>query len=277
MRTPSLSPDGERVVVARTEKGNEDIWVLDGARTTRLTFDAGVDAYPVWSHDGRRVAFRSSRNGPGDLYQKLAGGAIAEEAIMTSAETRTPMGWSPDGRFLLYFNVGSNFNYDIFVQPMFGDKKPLPLLATQFREMWAALSPDGKWLAYMSDQSGRNEVYVRQFAAAGGSGKQLEGEWQISTAGGGFPVWRRDSRELYYVSLSGELMAAAITAQNATPQNGLPIRLFATRIAGAGVETGMGRQFDVAPDGRFLINVELDDPLEPIRLLMNWRPDRSSR
>jgi eukaryotic-like serine/threonine-protein kinase len=274
-RSPSLSPDGQRAVVSRTDKGNEDVWLLDGSRETRITFDGASDVFPIWSPDGRHVAFRSNRSGPGDIYQKVVSGAVGEEAVVTSDETRTPMGWSPDGRFLLYFNVGRAFNYDIFVQSIAGDKKATAVVATPFREQWGAVSPDGRWLAYMSDRSGRNEIYIRTFTAPGaaaGSTTARDEEFQISTVGGGFPVWRRDGRELYYLGLSGELMAVTIADQGATLKNGLPIRLFVTHIPGAGVETGMGRQYDVAPDGRLLINTELDDPLEPIRLLLNWKP-----
>ena len=126
-----MSPDGRRVVVDRTVQGNSDVWLLDGARTSRFTFDAAADEFPLWSPDGTRIVFRSNRTGPGDLYQKLASGAGVEERLVASDQTKIPTSWSADGRFLLYFNIlGSNVNNDLWVVPMVGDRTPSVFLKT---------------------------------------------------------------------------------------------------------------------------------------------------
>jgi hypothetical protein len=160
---------------------------------------------------------------------------------------------------------------------MAGDRTPSVFLKTPFRENWGAFSPDGRWVAYHSNESGRDEIYVRPFvppaAASTAAGAATGGQWQVSTAGGVFPVWRPDGKELYYLNPAGAMMAAAITVTGATLAPGSPVVLFPTRIFGGGVEAQLGRQYDVAPDGRFLINRVLDDSATPpITLLMNWNP-----
>jgi len=279
IRHPIVSPDGGRVIVSRIENGNADLWLLDGARMTRLTFDTGSDAYPVWSPDGRSVAFRSNRSGPGDMYRKLASGVSPEEPIATSNETRTPLDWSSDGRFLLHSSVGPQFNYDVFVTPLFGPvRTPLLLVSTPFRENWGAFSPNAQWVAYSSDQSGRFEVYVRPFPALGAAGNlaSVDAQWQISTTGGAYPVWRRDGKELYYLTFAGDLMAVSVAVVDGTFRPGVPVKLFTTRVA-SGADVGLGRMYDIAADGRFLINTELDEAIEPIRLLSNWRPSKDDQ
>ena len=160
---PRVSPDGRRVIVGRTVQGNLDLWLLDGARTSRFTFDAANDGFPVWSPDGTRIVFRSNRTKVGDLYQKLTNGAGAEELLLTSDQLKTPSDWSGDGRFLLYHLTDPQTENDLWVVPMVGDRTPWLLLKTPFRENNGALSPDGRWVVYMSDESGRVEIYVRPF------------------------------------------------------------------------------------------------------------------
>ena len=148
-------------------------------------------------------------------------------------------------------------------------------LKTSFDERYGQFSPDGRWVAYMSNESGRNEIYVRPFAAPAASGAAANpaaGQWQVSTAGGIFPRWRPDGKELYYIGPNGEMMAAPITATGTTLEPGAPVALFPTRIFGGGVDNRQGRQYDVARDGRFLINTVLDDASSPITLIQNWKP-----
>jgi hypothetical protein len=150
------------------------------------------------------------------------------------------------------------------------------VLKTPFREIWGAFSPDGRWVAYESIESGRNDIYVRQFVppgAAGTAAGAAGSQWQVSTAGGVFPVWRPDGKELYYLNPAGAMMAAPITVTGSTLEPGAPVVLFPTRIYGGGVDAALGRQYDVAPDGRFLINTVLDNAAAPITLLMNWNPE----
>jgi len=256
---PALSPDGRRVAVERTMQGNTDIWIIDGVRTTRFTFDAGVDFSPVWSPDGSRVAFQSNRKGTHDFYEKPSNGATGEELIFESGENQTVSDWSRDGRFLI-----GMINLDLWVWPLDGDRNPTVFLNTKFDERGPHFSPDGRWVSYHSNESGQYEVYVRPFPGPGG-------QWQISTAGGSTARWRHDGRELYYVSLDGNLMAVPMTTQGGTLEPGTPMELFRIRSAlGGGVVRG---QYAVAPDGRFLVNVTTGDSTSvPITLLLNWKP-----
>ena len=159
---------------------------------------------------------------------------------------------------------------------MVGALAPSVVLKTRFREIWGAFSPDGRWVAYHSNESGRPEIYVRPFippVAAGTGAGAVGRQWQVSTAGGIFPVWRPDGKELYYLNPAGAMMAAPITVTGSTIEPGAPIVLFPTRIFGGGEDSQQGRQYDVARDGRFLINTELDSADAPITLLQNWNPE----
>jgi Tol biopolymer transport system component len=210
------------------------------------------------------VVFASNRKGACDLYQKPADGSGSEELLLQSAENKRPNSWSPDGRFILYSNVQNNG--DLMVLPLTGDRKPFPFLSTAFTEMQGVFSPDGKWVAYQSNESGRNEIYVRPFPGPGG-------QWQVSTAGGASPRWRADGKELYYVAPDLKLMAVAVVTQGAaqgvTFTPGTPEALFQMHIS----RSPNRQQYDVARDGRFLINTDVTDTTtEPIHLLLNWKP-----
>jgi Tol biopolymer transport system component len=278
---PRVSPDGRRVVVNRTVQGNTDLWLLDGARTSRLTFDAAGDDWPVWSPDGTRIVFRSRRTGAGDLYQTLTNGAGGEERLVAGDQSMAPSSWSPDGRFLLYQSIDPQTDSDFWVVPMEGDPTPSVFLKTPFREVYGAFSPDGRWVAYHSNESGRTEIYVRPFvppvspnSATGTPAAAAGGQRQVSTAGGIMAVWRPDGNALYYLNPAGAMMAAPITVVGDGLEPGAPVVLFPTRIVGGGVDNQTGRQYDVAPDGRFLINTELDaaGTAAPITLIQHWNP-----
>ena len=149
-------------------------------------------------------------------------------------------------------------------------------LKTPFRETYGAFSPDGRWVAYQSNASGRTEVYVRPFVPPGTAGTaaaEAGGQWQVSTAGGITPTWRPDGKALYYLNPAGEMMTAPIAVVGATLEPGAPAVLFPTRIVGGGVDAYQGRQYDVARDGRFLINTELPGETAPITLIQHWAPD----
>jgi Tol biopolymer transport system component/tRNA A-37 threonylcarbamoyl transferase component Bud32 len=295
---PSVSPDGHRAVVSRTVQGNLDLWLLDGTRTTRFTFDAAQDQLPIWSPDGSRIVFDSNRTGHRDIYEGSSSRAGEEVLLVASPQTKVATDWSADGRFLLYMGADPQTDWDLWVLPLEGDRpsttsrRPEPaggrtpwvFLKTPFNERMGAFSPDGRWVAYQSNESGRMEIYVRPFAGPAASGAALRlrsgqaagaagGQWQISTAGGIFPRWRRDGKELYYLGPNGVMMAAPLTVTDSTLAPGVPVALFPTRIVGGGVDNGQGRQYDVARDGRFLINTVLDEASAPITLLQNWRPD----
>ena len=255
-----------------------DLWLLDGARMSRLTYDAAFDQSLLWSPDGARIVFETNRTGRFDLYQTYTRGAGAEELVVASDQNKVPSSWSADGRFLLYISVGPSTGADLWVVPMAGDDRtPSVFLKTPFNEAWGAFSPDGRWVAYQSNESGPSEIYVRPFVppvaagTAAGPGP-TGGQWQVSTAGGVFPVWRPDGKELYYLNPEGAMMAATITVTGSTLAPGAPVVLFPTRILGGGASPDWVGRYDVAPDGRFLINTVLDVDAAPITLLMNWRP-----
>ena len=273
----SLSADSQRGAVVRTVQSNADIWLIDSSRTSRFTFDASLDQFPIWSPDGRRIAFRSNRTGAYNLDVKPAGGASAEALLVESSQSKTPSDWSADGRFLMYLSRDPQTDFDLWVRPMEGDQKPWVFLNSPFTEKWGRFSPDGRWVAYMSNESGQIEVYVRPFAlppASGSTASMTSGQWQVSTTGGAFPAWRADGRALYYLAPTAAMMEAPMTMSGAAPAPGTPVLLFPTHVYGGGTDTGQGRQYDVAPDGRFLINTVLNDAAAtPITLIQNWRPD----
>ena len=148
-------------------------------------------------------------------------------------------------------------------------------LKTSFDERQGQFSPDGRWVAYRSNESGRMQIYIRPFAAPAASGaaaSPVAGQWQVSTAGGIHPRWRPDGKELYYIGPNGEMMAAPIAPTGTALESGAPVALFPTRIYGGGVDNAQSRQYDIARDGRFLINTVLDDASSPITLIQNWKP-----
>jgi eukaryotic-like serine/threonine-protein kinase len=270
---PSVSPDGKRVAVGR----DGDIWVLDGTRTSRFTFDPAADGNPMWSADGTQIAFSSYRADPGhrDVYVKLASGAANEQLLVESSDDKVATSWSTDNRWLLYHARQPDRN--LWVLPLFGQRKPWLFLKSRFEERQGQVSPNGRWIAYMSDESGRTEIYVRPFVPPdeiGADSAARGGQWQVSTGSGIFPRWRADGTELYYVGPDGELMASEIKTTGSTLQVGTPITLFETQIHGGGADMNQGRQFDVSEDGRFLINAVVDTAASPITLLHNWKPAR---
>jgi Tol biopolymer transport system component len=264
---PSLSPDGHRVAAHRTVQNNTDIWIYDAARMTRFTFDAAKERWPIWSPHGDHVAFDSDRTGQRHFYQKRSDLAGAEVPLLESSDEKVLNDWSPDGRFLLYTLVNNpRTGWGIWYVPLSGDRKPVSFVETTFLERAGQFSPDGHWVAYHSNESGPYEVYVRSFPGPGG-------QQQVSTLGGIQPRWSSDGRELYYIAPNGTLMAVPITMKGTALEPGTPVALFQTRIWGGGTNATQGQQYDVAPDGRFLINVVTKDAAAaPITLLLNWKP-----
>ncbi len=271
---PSLSPDGQRALVTRTVQGNQNIWLLDGTRTSRLTFDPSHDFFPVWSPDGRSIAFTSTRGGSDDLYRQAVDGSGTAVLLVASSQPKAPTDWSRDGRFLLYQSIDPQTKHDLWVLPMTGDQKPWVFLKTPFDEANGQFSPDGRFVAYESDESGRFEIYIRPFTPAGEAGNLAGGQWQISTDGGIQPRWSPDGRELYYIDPAGRMMAVSITETGATVAPGTPVLLFPTKILGSGQGAAAVPEYAVARDGRFLINTVLAEnrSTAPIRLIQNWQP-----
>jgi eukaryotic-like serine/threonine-protein kinase len=237
---------------------------LAGGNMSRFTFDPSDDATALWSPDGQRIVWTSSRSGTLDLYQKAASGAGKDELLLKSTTTKYADDWSRDGKFILYENVDPKTKFDLWVLPMFGDRKPIPYLQTEFIEAHSRFSPDGRWVAYVSDESGRPEVYVQSFPATGG-------KWQISSGGGDQPLWRRDGKELFYVAAGGKLMAAEVNQSASTFQAGVPKPLFALHVGPIGL-TSIRNYLLVTADGqRFLVNNSLEDADSfPITVAINW-------
>jgi eukaryotic-like serine/threonine-protein kinase len=269
LSTPALSPDGRRVAMRRAVQGNLDIWLLDFLRTglTRLTFHAAGEYSPVWSPDGIRIAFNSNRTGAYNLYVKSSNGAGAEVRLGPPANNKAPTDWSADGRWLLYWEVHPTTGRDAWALDMTSpDYTPRVIANTPAEEAIPALSPDGRWVAYQTNESGRFEVVVQSFPDAGG-------KWQVSTAGGVAPGWRADGKELFFLAPDSTLMAAPVIALGASFEAGTPVALFRTRSVEGGSTTGQ-KHYAVARDGRFLINQPVADATAaPITLILNWNPE----
>ncbi|HXM64896.1 MAG TPA: protein kinase [Terriglobales bacterium] len=256
-----LSPQGDRVVL-QIDTGANDIWVLDLARgiRTRLTFGPVWNAYPVWSPDGKWIAYASQRNGRQHLYRRLSNGSGAEELLLEDDQTLFPTDWSSDGKYLLYARGPlSAKGQEVWALPFEGDRKPflvVPRGENSFATE-AALSPDGRWLAYTSNESGQTEVYVVPFR--GGQGK-----WQVSQNGGDVPIWGKDGKSLYYANLSFTVFAVPVNSQNDTLEFGTPEQL----------ASNLSSQmffYDVAPDGKkLLLNTISEQVNQSIAVVTNW-------
>ena len=260
---PRLSPDGSRVAV----DVNDDVWVYDLVRgtLTRLTFEPTENETPVWTPDGKRVTYASDRQGkPRSVFWKPADGSSPEELLLTRENHAHVTSWSPDGRVLAVtdFDPVQGGDGDIWLFPADGKGEARPFLKTPFGERAGRFSPDGRWIAYTSNESGRDEVYVQVLPGPGG-------KWQVSTDGGGQPVWARSGRELFYRN-GDKLMATPVTAQP-TFFAGTPRVLFAGRywqsLPGRGDAT-----YDVSPDGqRFLmIKVEEETASTQLNVVLDW-------
>ncbi len=237
---PRISPDGSRVAIRdRTDAGNTDVWIYEfrtGAMT-RLTFDPAPDTFPVWSPDGRQLAFACR----GQLCRTSADGAGSLDHLTSGANPQYLWDWSRDGRYLLYAETTLQTGGDLWILPLESTHRPIPFLTTPFHEFYGQFSPDSKWIAYTSDESGREEIYIRP---AFGSGAKR----QISNAGGTQPRWRRDGKELFYLA-GANLMAAWIRITRGDIESDTPHTLFPLSHLGQTFYS-----YDVAPDGnRFLV------------------------
>ncbi len=280
----ALSPDGTKAAVVVGTFLSSDIWVHDLTRgaSSRLTVDPASEYRPVWSPDASRIAFTSNRSSAGDLYQKDSAGAGQDTLLLQTPDQEHITDWSRDGRFLVYQASNLKSRWDLWVLPLEGapsDHKPFPFLATQFNESQGQFSPGlergapsgPRWMAYTSDESGRSEVYVRPFPPAG------SGKWPISTGGGEAPRWRRDGKELFYLTLDGKLMAVEVKtgaslAPDAPPafQAGTPQLLFQSRVSQ--LHATLNFRYDVAADGkRFLLVCSgAEAAASPLTVVVNW-------
>jgi serine/threonine protein kinase len=256
-RQVALSPDEKRL--AFVDVNQSDLWILDLSRQTRLrfTFNRGLSS-PAWSPDGAKVMYRSNQDG-GGVFERDAGGAGTEQLLL-KGRINGPSQISPDGKFMLYFATPpGQLSQDIFVLPMTGERKPMAIVQSPSAEVEPQLSPDGRWLAYTSNDGGRNEVYVQPFPSTGA-------KWQVSNSGGRQPLWRRDGKELFFVSDDRKFYTVDIRASSVFDY-GTPHFLFDMR---ANV---FNAAYSYAPshDGqRFLVNMLLDTAASPINVVLNW-------
>jgi Tol biopolymer transport system component len=271
-----ISPDGGRAAVSvlDTSAGTRDVWVFDLARglRERVTSNPADEYAPVWSPSGDRLVFSAVRNGSVDIYQGTPGGS--EQRLDTGAAGlgKYASSWSPDGRQILYIGGGRVIaRSDLLLLEMQGERKPRPFLESEFVETQARFSPDGRWVAYATNVTGRMEVYARPFSDAGIAQR-------VSDNGGRWPQWRRDGSELFYVAPDNTLMARAVDSKGPQLLIGATQPLFKPRFR------PMVRldsyNYDVSPDGqRFLVNALLEEPImsAPITLLTNWRASLKSR
>jgi Tol biopolymer transport system component len=259
-----FSPDGRRLAFARVDPvtNTSDIWLMDVARhvETRLTFDPLTDSSPIWSPDGKRIVFRSDRAGGDFPFEKSSTGDEPER-LMAPLDVAFPTDWSSDGKFILYHTTShTRTSYGLMLFQV-SDRKPAVFTNSTFVEMQGRFSPDGRWVAYASNESGRLEIYVQPFPRSAG-------KWRVSTGGGMEPRWRRDGKELYYLAPDGALMTVPANATS-TFQSGTPRRLFQTRVPFLG--SPYRSNYEVAGDGRFLVNTLVEGAASsPISVVLNW-------
>ncbi|MEO7658071.1 MAG: hypothetical protein ABIU09_11870, partial [Pyrinomonadaceae bacterium] len=264
---PMISPDGKRIVVSRQEATNQDLWMFDTGRNvlTRFTFDPAVDSSGIWDHVGANVIYSSFRDGKGNIYRKAATGLGNEELLFQGKGNAYPDAVSPDGKYLLFdIDNGAATKSDVMVIPLAGDDHtPIPVVASQFTETHPQFSPDGRWVSYVSDESGRAEVYVRSFGSAGG-------QWQISTSGGDQLMWNPKGKEIFYMGFDRTLYSVPYEAGESF-QPGKPEVLFPTRIAASGIADERNNYL-ITPDGlRFLLVNTIDESRNsPIVMVLNW-------
>jgi eukaryotic-like serine/threonine-protein kinase len=275
-RHPRISPDGTRLAIRRQDlvSGNFDVWLRDLTRPggMRFTFDPAAEGMPVWSPDGKQIIFVSNRSGVDDLYLKPSNLGVGEKLVLHTSEPKGPTDWSPDGRYLIYSSEDPKTGSDLWLLPNpgdpSGDHTPILFLRTEFRETQAQFSPDGRWVAYMSDASSKPEIYVRPFPPS----KDGAGVWMISDGGGVQPRWNRNGKELLYFNGRRLMSAEIATAGGFRASQAKPVMDVALPLYGGG-DIFSALDWDVSPDGkRFLLVTESADRASaPITVVLNWK------
>jgi eukaryotic-like serine/threonine-protein kinase len=252
-----VSPDGKKLALGRVETvpARSDLWMIDLDRGTaeRFTNDLSWDDFPIWSPDGRRIVFSSDSEGSTNLYVKQSDGATKEERLRKSTQMETASDWSPDGASLVYQEWPTVALWQL---PLSGDRTPVPLVQNTFHNSFARFSPDGRWLAYQSDESGRMEIYIQPMA-------RLGERVRISINGGIFPHWRRDGKELFYVDGDNRILAIELRKDDLNLEPGSPSVLFSA--------DRWVRWFEVASDGqRFLMALPVAAPASLMTVVLDW-------
>jgi eukaryotic-like serine/threonine-protein kinase len=263
----ALSPDEKRVVMSRRNPPqviNEDIWLVDLARgtETRFTSDPAIDHDPIWSPDGSLIVWNSNREKLADLYQKSSSGAGQDKLLLTTDNWKFACDWSNDGRSIIYGENDPKTSYDLWVLPLDGKSEPYPFLKTPFQDHQGHFSPDSKWVSYVSDKSGRMELYVQAF-------EPDSAIHQVSTSGviyANASRWRRDGKEMFYVDSDGKMMAVEVKT-GATFVAGEPKALFDINRIQA-----MPKTFDVTRDGQRFLFATLKEVAKPppFTVVLNW-------
>jgi serine/threonine protein kinase len=267
---PYFSPDEKQIVLDNVNpQGSMDLWTIDLSKkiTSRFTFmDSPNTGGPVWSPDGKSIAFYNVMKDHLQIFLKPASGSTKEQLVLGGEESQWPDDWSKDGRFLLFVRHASDKSTDLWVLPMTGERKPFPYLQSPANEAHSQFSPDGNWVAYASDETGRPEIYVQGFP------DPASGRFQISTSGGDTPMWRRDGKELYYLEPNGNLMAVPV--QNGSQfVPGSPHILFKTEIEVASI-TDYRNMYVPSGDGKRFLVIQPEAMSQPLFITTNWRADQ---
>ena len=256
---PSLSRDGTRVAVTRTEGSSRHLWLVDRVKgSSRVTSDASADIMPIWSPDGSSIVFASNRDGPSDLYRIASSGAGSAEPVVKSATVKHPSDWSQAAGVIVYDSNDPGTGINIWTLSTRPGAVPEPFLRTRFSEGLGRLSPDGRWMAYASNESGPNEVFVRPFPPS-------DAKWKVSTGGGTEPRWRGDGKEIFYLA-NGSLMSVEVQTAPVF-RTSRPVKLFDARPSG-----GSEWSYDVGRDGRsFVFSVRVGESRPgPITIVLDW-------
>jgi eukaryotic-like serine/threonine-protein kinase len=257
-----ISPDGKRIATVLADAvGVPDIWLLDFARgiPSRLTFGQAFGT-PIWSPDGQHISYHLLNNTK--IFERDANGPGQENTLLQSQNTVYLNDWSPDGRYLVYSQISTGGRYELWLLPTTGDRKPMPFPRTAFDQMQGQFSPDSKWIAYTSNESGRQEIYVQDFPAGGP-------RWLVSSGGGTLARWRRDGKEIFYRALDGKLMVAGVRNVPGGLEFGTPAALFRT----SEPQGQFSYPYDLSSDGQKILALvpgEVAGDAASLSVIVNW-------
>jgi dipeptidyl aminopeptidase/acylaminoacyl peptidase len=268
-RIARISPDGTRVAVAIRDLNHDtyDLWIYEVATglRNRFTFDPGYDSAPVWSPRGDELVFLSDRGGRRDLYRQAVAGSGQAELLYASDVDKIPTSWSPDGKSIVYMVTGAESQFDLWVLPLDGNGEPYPFLQGPAGEATTTFSPDGRWLAYASEESGTWEVYVTTFP-------QPSRRWQISTNSGVYPIWSESGEEIFYIDYAGQVNAVQVSWEQDHLEVGPATILFKSPTPDAG-----GSRVSVMPDSQEFLCLRNTAVVSPnLSLVVNWLASRAA-